>query len=610
LNQESWVGTTVVQENQGNRQFQLYGADALITLSPNNTITAEYARSQNNFDNIINSSQGNNQVSGSAYRIEGNFKLNETNSARTFYRSTDAGFTNNATTSFVPGQTRYGGELTTRLNNNTNVRLVVEREDNKGVAPAPLVNYQDLLTPRNNFIPGSQLDNSLTTITAGVQQRLGNISLDLDYVNRSREDRLPVDSNQTNINSSQLRSRVGVPLANNLTFRGVNELNLNQAQDPNFPNRTFLGLEWAVHPGVNLRLGQNFISGGQYEDSAFTSLDLNSKYQIATNTNVTGRYSLTPFQSIGAIGLQQGIILSPGFKVDVNYERLIGSSGFNSTGSGKQFAQPATFGQGSASSGTGNGDSLGIGITYSDNPNYQVNARYEQRSSTSGTNTVLSGGVTGKLSPQLTALVRYQQTGVANQTLSSLGDNANLRVGLAYRDPQNDQINALLSYQYRKNPGVLPESILSNIGTGYEDHTLATEGIYAPNWQWEFYGKLGLRNGTNYLDKSLTSNSTLLLTQLRTTYRLGYDWDLVGDLRWINQPSTGYSETGLNLEAGYYLTPNLRLGAGYGFGRVTDDTTNIGRSSSGPYVGLTVKLDDFFGFGTQQTQQIEVKSKE
>ncbi len=71
----------------------------------------------------------------------------------------------------------------------------------------------------------------------------------------------------------------------------------------------------------------------------------------------------------------------------------------------------------------------------------------------------------------------------------------------------------------------------------------------------------------------------------------------------LNQPTAGYSELGLVGELGYYLTPNLRLAAGYSSGSVNVDRDfNGSRSTGGLYLGLTVKLNELFdGFGLQKT---------
>ena len=75
--------------------------------------------------------------------------------------------------------------------------------------------------------------------------------------------------------------------------------------------------------------------------------------------------------------------------------------------------------------------------------------------------------------------------------------------------------------------------------------------------------------------------------------------DVVGETRLISQGN--YTETGFVLEAGYYLNANLRLAAGYAFGKVDDRDFSGTRSAGGAYLGLTLKLNELFeGFGQQK----------
>jgi hypothetical protein len=603
--QETWLAGTWTRENQGIRDFSIMGADAMIALGPNSNLIAEYARSSNN-------TGFGTPVEGNAVRLEGQFKFSDTTQSRAYYRSSEAGFANNATTSFGPGQTRYGADLIARIGDSTSLRLQADREENHGTPPIAITGISSLLIPPTTPLT-SLVDNDLTTITAGVQQRFWNNStVDLDYVNRSRQDRLANLPSQADVSSDQIRTRLAMPLGGNLTLRAQNEINLSNQQDVVYPNRTAVGIDWAVYPGINLRLTQNYTSSEQFGDSNYTSLDFDSTYNVTSSTKVIGRYSLSPFQSIGSVGLQQGFVLSPGLKLDLNYERIIGGI-TNVTGAGQQFAQPFASGQVASSLTTTGGDTYGVGFNYTDNANFQANARYELRNTNISSTSLLSAGATGKLGSDLTALFRYQQSGAANQLLQDapLGDTVNLKLGLALRNPAVDQWNSLFSYQYRKNPALLPSSILTSTGTGSEDHTLALDTIYAPNWQWEFAGKYALRNATSYLDQSFSAGNTIGITQLRTTYRLGYNWDLTGDVRWLSQFASGRNETGASLEAGYYLTPNLRLSGGYSLGAADDPNGN--RSGSGFYGGVTLKLNELFGgFGQQQitpVQQQESKIK-
>ncbi|WP_323349434.1 TonB-dependent receptor [Leptolyngbya sp. CCNP1308] len=580
--QASWLGATYLQENHADQQFQLYGADAQINFGSGGLLLAEYAHSTSS---LINT----NPVAGEAYRLEVSNAFSDQLSARAYWQQVSPGFTNNATTSFVPGQRRYGAELQADLSETTTLRFGYDHEDNYGVAPATLTALEPLLFPGVAAAPGQPLDNSLTTITAGIQQRIGSATTSLDWIHRDRSDRLnPQFSTVTN----QIRSMATLPVTENVTFTALNEFTLAGQADAVYPNRTLLGLNWQIQPGISLGVTHQILNGGQFDNDSLTSLYLSGDYEFGTGTRLTGNFSLFDRgQMSGSVGIQQGVTLAPGLQLDLAYEYVFQSNNLV-TGAGTQFAQPYAVGQSAAALAPTGGSSYSVGLSYTGSPDFQTNLRFEHRTSGAASNTVISADAQGRLSPSLTVLGRFQQASAANQLLSGLGDTTNLRLGLAYRNPDNDVFNALLRYEYRRNPGLLPESLLENSGSGSADHVFAAEAIYAPNWQWEFYGKFALRSSTSYLASDLVGSSTVTLAQLRATYRLNYQWDLVGEARWINQPGAGYSETGFSLETGYYLNPNLRLSAGYSFGGVYDRDFNGSRSAGGPYFGLTIKLDN------------------
>lgn len=593
-NRESWIGATYVKEDQGNRDFQLYGADAFISLGSGARLIAEYAHSSHLSDIL-------GQVSGSAYRAELEGEIARGIWGRAYYRSAETGFANNATVSFVPGQTRYGAQVNARVSPTTTLRFQYDHEDNQGIAPRPLNTLEDLLTPRLEPVPGSKVDNSLTTISAGVVQKFGSAELSVDWLHRDRTDRL---NPAFNTNSDQLRSRLTIPLNSRLTFLAQNETTLSAQTDAIYSDRTLLALNWQAMPGINVQLAQQFYTRGQFAGQSITSLGIAGDYKLGPNTTLSGRLSLLgtagEMNLYGTAGIRHQIVLAPGLKMDLAYERVFGNF-LGKTAAGTQFLQPFAPGQSAASLGLQSGDTYSVGLSYTDNPNFQANARFEHRTSSEGSNTVISANAVGKISPSLTALFRYQQASASNPKLNGLGDTTTLRLGLAYRNPNDDKFNALLRYEYRKNPSTIPDTILLGSGTGSVDHVFAVEGIYAPNWRWEFYGKFALRSSRSYLAQDFVNSGLVTLAQARATYRLSDRWDLVGEARWINQANAGFSETGFVAEVGYYLTPNLRLSAGYMFGRVGDrDFDGTSRSAGGPYLGVTVKLNDLFrGFGLQ-----------
>ena len=597
--QESWLGGTYLQQNQGVRDYQLYGADAFVSLGNNSSLIAEYAHSTNESDLL-------GQVSGSAYRFELNGELSEgAVNGRLYYRKADTGFANNATISFISGQTRYGAQIGAQVSPSTRLNLQYDYEANQGVAPRVVNTIADLLQARVESLPGQRVDNSLSTVSVGLQQQLGRADLSVDWFHRSFEDRLVADQGTEVFD--QLRTRLTIPLADNLTFLAQNETTFANKPSQSFPDRTVLGLNWGLLPGMSLQLSQQWFGDGVFAGQSMTILDLAGDYQLGPDTKLSGRVGVANGErgitTQGAIGLRQGIKLTKGLLLDLSYEHVFGNF-FTNPGTGQQFSQPFAAGQSSASLGIQGGDSYSAGLSYTNFDNFQANVRFQHNTSSAGGNTVITAGATGKLSPAFTALFNYQQASSANQGLQQLGTTASLKLGLTYRDPNDDRLNALLRYEYRKNPALLPESILFSTGSGYDEQLLGLEAIYAPNWQWEFYGKFALRSGNAYLADDLIASSTATLAQLRATYRLAKRWDLAGEARWINQANQNYSETGFVVEAGYYFTPNLRLSAGYTFGRVSDRDFGEARSANSPFIGLTFKLNELFsGFGLQKVPE-------
>lgn len=594
--QESWIAGSYLREDRGVRDFTLKGVDALFNFGPNSQIIAEYAQSQN-------ASVFADQIFGHAYRIEAKSQFNPSLAALAYYRSVDEGFANNATLSFSPGQTRYGAELAARLGANTQAQVRIDKEVNYGTAAAVRTGYDALFEPGTDAVPGTAVNNSLTTFSAGVQQQIGLATLGVDWVQRSRADRATPE--RLNEDSQQLVSRLTMPITPGLSLRAQNELSLGSQSDPIYPARTTVGLDWKTFPGVTVRLAQQWLSGGDFGTRSITSLDTIADYKLTENTDITSRYSILSgvngMSSQGALGLNHRWVISPGFRVNLGYERIVGNA-LTYSAAGQQFVQPYAVGQSAASLGLVGGDSYNIGFEYTDNPGFRASGRYERRNSTAGNNTVWTAAVAGKLTPALTTLLRFQQANYANQTLTGagLGDTSNLKVGLAFRDPQNDKFNSLLRYEYRNNPSITPTTLLFGSGTGSKAHLVSWESIYSPDYRWEFYGKFALRSTQSYLTGDLINKNTITLSQFRTTYRFGYNWDVAADLRWIHQTNTGFDEWGSLLELGYYLTPNLRLAAGYSFGSSQDvDFDGTNRVRGGAYVGFSVKLNDLFGFGIQ-----------
>ncbi|MEO0854418.1 MAG: TonB-dependent receptor, partial [Cyanobacteria bacterium J06648_11] len=230
LDSPSWIGASVITEDADARDFSLYGVDALVSLGDSSRIIAEYAQSS------LSGTPFNN-ADGSAYRFEASSEFTDNFFGRAYIRSADSGFSNTATTSFRPGQTRWGGELSALVGSSTQLEFQYDQEDNRGFAPGVLTGFDALRNVRDAdpfALQGAPVNNSLTTLRAGLQQQIGRATVDLGYVYRDRNDRTDLIGRR-DFSSSQIVSGLTLPIANNLSFRAQNELNIGGDDDPLYP---------------------------------------------------------------------------------------------------------------------------------------------------------------------------------------------------------------------------------------------------------------------------------------------------------------------------------------------------------------------------------------
>lgn len=587
-NQKSWIGSTFFQEDKGDRDLQVYGVDAQFFLSENYKFQAEYAHSNNDSSVLGN-------VSGSAYRLEFNGKFSDSITGRAYYRHADTEFANQSTVSFVPGQTRYGAELDASITPTTQFRFRYDHEANNGASIRPIISLGDLLAAEDEGIPETLVDSTLTTVSAGVVQKLGKSNLTLDWIYRDRQD----DFNPNNsTSSSQLRTRFTTPLTQNLRISLSNQTTLSANTDAIYNDRTQASLDWRLLPGLNLALNQNWYTRGSLAGQSTTSINLGGEYRLWKDAVFVGRYGVETFntglQDTAAFGVKQRLTVLPGLHIDTAYERVFGNLFVGADGG---------VGQGvSRAAQSRSGDSLSVRASYTDNPNFKAQMLYEYRTTNDSKTSNVSGSLLGKLSPAVTALFNFDRRFAAGAANRGLPASSNIRLGLAYRNPHSDRLNALLRYEYRRNPDTIPDSLLVGTGIGTKEHLLAGEAIYSPNWQWEFYGKAGFRHSTVDLADTFSARSTVGLAQFRARYQLNHRIDLTGGIRWIGQPTAGFNEVGFLGEIGFQATPGLRLAVGYSSGEVNNDRDFSGsRSDGGVYFGAMLKLDNLFeGFGLQQ----------
>ncbi|MEM8545497.1 MAG: TonB-dependent receptor, partial [Cyanobacteria bacterium P01_H01_bin.119] len=162
---DGWIGATFLSADQGDFDSNIYGVDLQLPLGSIGTLTGELAGSS--------ATSGGNTSSGSAFRLAFNGNILPNIFGRAYVQTASTGFQNNYTSSFRPGQTRWGAEVAARIGATTLIRGRVDQETNVGTAPAVLTSAAALLEPGTTAAPGSAVDNSLGTLQVGVQQQFG-----------------------------------------------------------------------------------------------------------------------------------------------------------------------------------------------------------------------------------------------------------------------------------------------------------------------------------------------------------------------------------------------------------------------------------------------------
>jgi len=588
------IGASVVHENMGDASFTLNGIDAGAPLGKVAKLIGEYAQSSND-------STAAGVVSGDAYRLEAALQSGKT-TGNAYYRTTTAGFSNNATTSFVPGQTQQGLNFDTPVAHKTSAFFTYDRERENGIAPEVLTDPEDLLLPGNQPVPGAPVNTDYMTLGGGVRQNIGTGKLSLEYDVRQQTD---YNEPLVDTNSSQLIARYLQPFGNRWTFLAEDDINLRSQVDSSYPSRFALGLEYSVAPGVAIAATHQYMKDLQSGPQTFNTVEALAEDKLDANTSFTGRYAilggLDGYDATSAFGLKHLFKIAKGVSASAAYEYLNGSV-FDLTPSGMQFAQPYAVGQqGATALGISGGTSLSLNANYAGSQYLKGTASYEHRVSDQGTNTTYSFGGAGKLSDAVSLLAAFDSAGGANQTLGGLAASSDFRVGAAYRNPYTDTTNALLRYEVDVNPGITPATLLQGAGTWTKDNTLALEVLHDPSQRLELYGKFAFRATTAYLSGDFSNATYTSLAQARATYRVGRRWDTTFELRWISQNVTSYGAIGEVAEVGYAFGDDLRGAVGWSFGQTNDPAFFGSNGRGGIYFDITARIHELWpGFGLQK----------
>lgn len=172
-----------------------------------------------------------------------------------------------------------------------------------------------------------------------------------------------------------------------------------------------------------------------------------------------------------------------------------------------------------------------------------------------------------------------------------------LGLGYAYRPVEDDRWNALVRYEYLSD--LAPDDQLNGTRTAsasdYEQrsHVFSADAIYDVTPKWAVGGKVGyrlseLRDTT--VDGSEFFNSQAFLLVGRTDYHVVKDWEVTGELRYLEASEAEDKKYGGLLGAYKHFNQNIKVGAGYNFTDFSDDLTDLDYDSKGPFFNILGKF--------------------
>ena len=177
-------------------------------------------------------------------------------------------------------------------------------------------------------------------------------------------------------------------------------------------------------------------------------------------------------------------------------------------------------------------------------------------------------------------------------------------IGYAYRPIDNSQLSALFKYNWLYD---MPGNHQLTSGGSYDTYAYAPaqrSHILSVDANYKLYpwltvgGKYGMRfgdvkyrlEGDRGVFEDDWQNSSAHLAVVRADLHLVKEWDFLLEGRRLWMPSANTADTGVLAAAYRHVGNNYRVGAGYNFGRFSDDLRDISLNDRGFFVNVTAKF--------------------
>lgn len=208
---------------------------------------------------------------------------------------------------------------------------------------------------------------------------------------------------------------------------------------------------------------------------------------------------------------------------------------------------------------------------------------------------LIAAGVGYKLDPDWRASANLDGVfSVSDQGFIRDGDYVEGSLGLAYRPVDNDRLNAFFKYSYLYDlPG--PSQVTADgttVAPRQSSHVLSADAAYDLNRYLTVGAKYGLRLGkveTTRGSEDYVDNDAHLAI-LRGDFHVIKQWDVMLEGRMLYSSSADTTDYGVVAGVYRHVGDNVKVGAGYNFGRFSDDLTDLTLDDQGVFFNLIGKI--------------------
>lgn len=171
------------------------------------------------------------------------------------------------------------------------------------------------------------------------------------------------------------------------------------------------------------------------------------------------------------------------------------------------------------------------------------------------------------------------------------GDLVDVSLGYAFRPINNDRLNVLLRYRFLYDMYGQEVDATPGIRPRQKSHIFSVDADYDLNERWSIGGKLGMRLSETSPNSTaaFTQNDAVLMI-VNARYHIVHNWDILLETRSFRARQARTTDYGILAAAYRHVGNNFKIGAGYNFGRVSNDITNLNQDDKGLFINLIAKF--------------------